>query len=176
MVRPERRRDRETIQVKREIVTEIVIGASPDAVWEVLLDFDSYPEWNPFITSASGQAETGERLAVTIQPQGRRAMQFRPEVLRALPGQELSWLGRVGVPGLFDGEHRFILEADADSGGTRFIQRETFSGILLPFIWWSMGAPTRGGFEAMNRALKQRVESAGRGDAPRSGNDAGDGD
>ncbi|MFV8835730.1 SRPBCC domain-containing protein [Aquisalimonas sp.] len=144
--------------MRREIVTEIHIQAAPEAVWEVLLDFPAYPQWNPFITRISGAAETSARLAVTIEPPGKRAMVFRPEVLRALPAQELSWLGRIGMPGLFDGEHRFLLEQDDEHGGTRLIQRETFSGILLPLLWWSMAKPTRAGFEAMNRALKGRAE------------------
>ncbi|SEP07197.1 SRPBCC domain-containing protein [Aquisalimonas asiatica] len=144
--------------MRREIVTEIHIQAPPEAVWEVLLDFPAYPQWNPFITGISGVADTASRLAVTIQPPGKRPMVFRPEVLRALPAQELSWLGRVGIPGLFDGEHRFLLERDEERGGTRFLHRETFSGILLPLLWWTMAKPTRAGFEAMNRALKQRAE------------------
>ncbi len=147
--------------MRKEIVTEITIRAAPDAVWRVLLDFPEYPRWNPFITHIQGRADTGERLHVTIQPPGRRPMRFRPEVLRALPGQELSWLGRLGVPGLFDGEHRFELER-ADEGGTLLRHREKFSGILLPLLWWSIGKPTRAGFEAMNTALRDRVESIDR--------------
>ena len=147
--------------MRKEIVTEITIRAAPDAVWRVLLDFPEYPAWNPFSTQIRGHSETGERLEVTIQPPGRQSMRFRPEVLRALPGQELSWLGRLGVPGLFDGEHRFELEP-AEEGGTLLRHREKFSGILLPLLWWRMGQPTRAGFEAMNRALRDRVESIDR--------------
>ena len=147
--------------MRKEIVAEITIHAAPEAVWRVLLNFPEYPRWNPFITDIQGRADTGERLDVTIQPPGRRPMRFRPEVLRALPGQELSWLGRLGVPGLFDGEHRFELER-AEEGGTLLRHREKFSGILLPLLWWRMGKPTRAGFEAMNRALRDRVESTDR--------------
>lgn len=146
--------------MRREIVTEIHIQSAPEAVWQALLDFPAYPEWNPFITRISGTADTGNRLDVTIEPPGRRAMAFRPEVLRVLPAQELSWLGRVGLPGGFDGEHRFMLEPDPDQGGTRLLHRETFSGVMLPLLWWLMARPTRAGFEAMNKALKQRVEAA----------------
>ena len=39
----------------REFRTEIEINATPDKVWDVLMDFDSYPEWNPFMQSASGK-------------------------------------------------------------------------------------------------------------------------
>ncbi|WP_290651544.1 SRPBCC domain-containing protein [Aquisalimonas sp.] len=146
--------------MRREIVTEIHIQADPLAVWAVLLDFRAYPEWNPFIRSISGEADTGARLDVTIEPPGLRPMRFRPQVLRAMPARELSWLGRLGVPGLFDGEHRFMLEADEERGGTRLLHREKFSGILLPLMWWLTARATRRGFEAMNQALKYRVEQA----------------
>lgn len=36
------------------ITTEIEIAAPPDAVWAVLVDYDRYSEWNPFISKLSG--------------------------------------------------------------------------------------------------------------------------
>ncbi len=145
--------------MRKEIVTEVHIRAAPAAVWRVLLDFPAYPQWNPLITAIEGHADTGERLDITIALPDRRPMRFRPEVLRALPEQELSWLGRLGVPGLFDGEHRFELEPDDSGEGTLLRHREKFSGVLLPALWWYMGKPTRAGFEAMNDALREQVET-----------------
>src|SRR3972149_2322813 len=37
---------------RRVIHTEIQINAAPESVWAVLIDFPSYPQWNPFITRA----------------------------------------------------------------------------------------------------------------------------
>ena len=47
-----------------------------------------------------------------------------------------------------------------DVGRCRFEHFETFTGILVAPILWAVGAATRQGFEAMNRALKARAESA----------------
>ena len=33
--------------------------APPDVVWEVLLEFDSYPEWNPFVRAIEGTPAKG---------------------------------------------------------------------------------------------------------------------
>lgn len=33
------------------IDTNVVIHASAEIVWDVLMDWKSFPEWNPFITS-----------------------------------------------------------------------------------------------------------------------------
>ncbi|MDD5280573.1 SRPBCC domain-containing protein [Acidithiobacillus sp.] len=143
-----------------QIVTQIDIAASPERVWSILTDFSAYPQWNPFIHAISGAAKPGEKLRVTIQPEGRRAMAFRPKVLKAANQQELRWLGHLGIPGLFDGEHYFQLTT-ISNGHTRFTQGEQFSGILVGVFLSSMEAATTGGFQAMNQALKNRAEANG---------------
>ncbi|GAA4730577.1 SRPBCC domain-containing protein [Isoptericola chiayiensis] len=135
----------------------VEIDRTPIAVWAVLADTARYPDWNPFITRLSGELEVGARLKVVIEPPGRRPMTFRPTVLDQRPGEVLHWRGRLLLPGLFDGEHRFELEA-LPSGRTRFTQSETFSGLLVPALR-SMLAPTRLGFEHMNTALKEYAEA-----------------
>ena len=92
------------------IQTEVEIDASAERAWSVLSDFNSYPEWNPFIKSAIGQPIQGERLRIAIQPSGTKPMRFSPKVTVSEPGRELRWLGRLVAPGVFDGEHRFIIE------------------------------------------------------------------
>jgi hypothetical protein len=140
-----------------ELRTSIEIDAAPAAVWSILADFAAYPDWNPFVRSVEGEARVGAKLRVRIAPPGGKPMTFTPTVLRAEPGQELRWLGRLVLPGIFDGEHVFEL-ADAGEGRTRFLHHEEFRGILVPLMWGGMEASTRGGFEAMNVALKQRAE------------------
>ena len=140
----------------RVIHTEIHIDAPKERVWNVLADFDAHPEWNPFITGIDGEAAAGQMLTVRLRPPGGRAMTFRPKVLAAVPGRELRWVGTLGIPGLFDGEHRFFLE-DAGPGRTRFVQEEAFRGALVPLLGRALQR-TRAGFELMNSALKGRVE------------------
>jgi hypothetical protein len=86
-------------------------------------------------------------------------MSFRPTVLVAEPNQELRWLGHLWFSGLFDGEHSFSIEPLGE-GWVRFIQRERFGGLLVPFHSKMLDRDTRRGFEEMNRALKVRAESA----------------
>jgi uncharacterized membrane protein len=92
-----------------EITTEIEIEATAEKVWNILLDFPSYPEWNPFVRSIAGVAKIGHRLTILVQPVGGNGMTFRPTVLTVIPNQELRWLGRLLLPGIFDGEHYFKL-------------------------------------------------------------------
>jgi hypothetical protein len=141
----------------RELVTEVQIAAPPDAVWAVLTDFAAFPSWNPFVRALDGELRVGAKLRVLLQPPGGRAMTFRPRLRAVEPARELRWLGRLVIPGLFDGEHAFVLEPHA--AGTRFIQRERFTGLLVPLLEKMIDGPTRAGFEAMNAALKQRAEA-----------------
>jgi hypothetical protein len=138
--------------------SEITIEATPERVWETLTNFAAYPDWNPFVRNISGDVVQGARLEAHLQPPGGRGMTFRPTVLQVEPGRELRWLGHLGVPGLFDGEHRFRIEANPGPEGVRFIQEEHFTGLLAPLLLRFIGPSTQKGFEAMNVALKNRVE------------------
>lgn len=140
-----------------EIVTEVEIGASPQTVWDQLTDVESFASWNPFMIEASGVAETGSRLIVRMHPPGGSAMTFKPTVIEASAPTRFEWLGSLFVRGLFDGRHRFELEQT--HFGTRLVQSEQFSGLLVPLFRRSLDRKTRAGFEAMNAALKDRVES-----------------
>ncbi len=79
--------------------TEIDIDARPELVWKVLTDLDRYAEWNPFITSAVGKPEVGEKLINTLQSPGGKTMTFRPTVTVVEPAKTFEWLGRLGLPG-----------------------------------------------------------------------------
>jgi hypothetical protein len=142
--------------VKR-IERSVEIDAPSRDVWEVLVDFARYPEWNPFVRSVSGEAVRGARLRVELSPPGGRGMKFRPRVLAAIPGRELRWIGRFLVPGLFDGEHSFVIEP-LDQRRCRLIQGETFRGLFVVLLGKGLEA-TADGFDQMNQALKTRAEA-----------------
>ena len=135
--------------------TEIFIDAPPARVWALLTDPDAHADWNPMMRAVAGHFIPGERVRLTMRTPSGGTMTFRPRVLVADPGRELRWLGRLGLPHLFDGEHCFRLIPEA--GGTRLIQGERFRGVLL----WAMDVQQfRAGFEAANAALKARAEGA----------------
>ena len=141
----------------KELRTEIEFEGTPGEVWEVLADLPAYGEWNPFIKKIDGEARTGAKLEVRMEPEGERAMTFRPTVLTAEPGHELKWLGHLLVPGIFDGEQGWLIE-EAGPGRVRFTQSERFGGILVPLLWKKLrDGGTAKGFRAMNEALALRV-------------------
>lgn len=141
----------------KSLTSEITINAGPDAVWSVLTDFDSYPEWNPFIVSIAGAKNVGGRLVVNIRPPGSRSMTFKPVVIAFEPEKEFRWKGKLLIKGLFDGEHRFKLKDNHD-GTTQFQQGEDFSGLLVGMTGKTLDQ-THQGFVLMNEALKKRCEA-----------------
>lgn len=138
--------------------TEIEIDAAPARVWGILTDLAGYPDWNPFITSSTGTVTTGAQLTNRLEPPGGRALTFKPTVTEVAEERVIEWLGRLGVPGVFDGRHRFELVPHGE--GTRLIQTECFTGMLVPFLRSSLDTRTLAGFRAMNDALKARAETA----------------
>lgn len=139
---------------------ELEVAADPERVWAVLTDQAAYPDWNPFLRQLEGRWAPGTVLEVVIHPPGRGAYRFRPLLLRFEPEREIRWRGHLGIPGLFDGEHVLQVQPLAP-GRCRFVQEESFRGLLAPLLMRGrMRAATQQGFEAMNRALKDRAETA----------------
>ncbi|KFF13153.1 polyketide cyclase [Chryseobacterium soli] len=138
----------------KKIETQIIINAAPQKVWEILTDFNNYPNWNPFIKSIAGLINIGSTLKVTIEPEEGKGMTFKPLIQSSVKNKELSWLGNLLFKGIFDGKHKFQL-IDNGNGTTTFIQSEEFSGILVSFINLDKTAE---GFNKMNKSLKEQAE------------------
>lgn len=145
--------------MRKQLVSSIDIAAPAEKVWEILVDFAAFPSWNPFIVHAEGRAEVGERLTLRMQPVGGSAITLRPTVVEAAEGHRLRWLGRLAFRGLFDADHLLIVEP-LGASGTRLVQQEQFSGLLVRLFQRSLDRGTLPAFHAMNAALKDRAEKA----------------
>ena len=140
-----------------EIRTEILINSTPDKVWEILTDFENYPNWNPFIKSIEGDMNVGKTIEVTIEPMGEKAMVFSPKILTIIKNKELSWLGHLLIPGIFDGKHKFEIIYNDDNTIT-LVHSEVFRGLLVPFFTKKLNNGTKKGFIAMNKKIKELAE------------------
>ena len=143
-----------------EIKTEIVINSTPENIWKELMNFEAFPEWNPFIKSIAvvNEFQIGGKLKVLLHILNRKPQKFSPKVITLDPHREFSWLGNLFIPKIFDGHHFFQLEQLGHQ--TKFIQKERFSG-LLSFAIKFIAKDTLDSFNAMNEVLKERVESRG---------------
>ncbi len=141
---------------KNSIVTEIVIDAPAEKVWEILTNLNAFQSWNPFIVKSVGEVKPKARLVNTMQTE-KNTMTFKPVVQQVIPNEYFDWIGSLLIPGIFDGHHYFRIEP-IDQKQVKFIQGENFSGILSSIIFRKVGDDTRMGFIKMNQALKQQAE------------------
>lgn len=139
-----------------EISTSIKIDAPADTVWAALTDRDAYPHWNSFIRSWQGELALGARQTVRIEPTETMGQTFRPRLTELEPGRVVVWLGRVGLPGILDGAHRFEVEP-IDANHSRLIQSEVLSGMLVPAFRRMLTIDTPAAFTRMNAELAARV-------------------
>ena len=113
--------------MSKELVSSIKIDAPASLVWEILVDFDAFPTWNPFITSADGTVQAGGRLTLRMQPVSGSSVTLRPTVVEVVEGRRLRWQGRLRVRGLFDADHLFLVEPRGAGGvaasAARAVQR-----------------------------------------------------
>lgn len=147
-----------------QISTTVEIDAPPARVWKVLVDLPAYREWNPFIVEASGNVAVGEELSLQMALPGRDPMLIQPQLLVVDPERELRWKGKLVVPGLFDGEHAFVLTR-LENDRTRLDHFERFGGLLLPIARGMIYDATVQSFRALNAALAIRAAQANAPDA-----------
>lgn len=143
----------------KEILTQITIPAEPRKVWTALADFGSYAAWNPFIHRIEGRCEVGELLRITLRKPSGKLYAFMAILMACEPQRLLQWKGTLaGMPWLFNGVHSFELRP-VSGGSTELVHKEAFAGLLSSPVLASIRGDTERGFEAMNLALRGRVET-----------------
>ncbi|WP_069130871.1 SRPBCC domain-containing protein [Rhodohalobacter halophilus] len=141
----------------KQIKTIVHIHAPIHIVWDALMNFQNYPDWNPFIRSIEWASDSKEQLLITIlPPDSQKPMKFNPSILRHETQKEFRWKGKLLMKGLFDGEHYFRL-SKLPNGSTAFVHGESFSGVMVPFLKSGL-RKTELGFKQMNMALKELCE------------------
>jgi len=140
----------------KELRTEIEIQAAPEKVWQILTSLDKYPEWNPLIRRAIGTAKLGEKVDINVGSETKE-MILHCVVVKVEPNKQLAWKYNVGMPFLFEGEHSFAIEP-LGSNKVKFVDIETFKGLLVFTQAKDIDTNSKAGFEAMDRALKTRAE------------------
>lgn len=141
----------------KNIETSIIINKPVAQVWNIFSDFENYENWNPFVKSVKGDVKKGNQIEVTLTPEGMNEQVFTPQVLDFTPNKSFRWKGKLGMKGIFDGEHYFNFET-IENGKTKLTHGENFSGILSGIVLKMIGEKTENGFHAMNEALKKECE------------------
>jgi hypothetical protein len=135
--------------------TSALIAASPDAVWQVLIDAADWPTWDSGVVAVDGQIALGN--TVSIRTDVAKGRVFPVKVTEFRPTDSLQFTG--GMPmGLFRGVRTYTLTGEG--AGTQFRMREEYTGPMVPLIWRSM-PDLQSSFDRFAQGLKAKVESGG---------------
>ena len=146
-------------QTKFEVRHDIIIAAPAQQVWEAVIDFKNYKNWNSQLLYLGGTVAKNEVIHLKLSVEGATPYEFKPTISHWQDGKTFAWIAVTGMPRLFDGEHFFELIPN-ENGTTTLINREEYRGVLslvmkqLPAMKL---APK--GFEKMNIELKRYVEN-----------------
>lgn len=137
----------------RTVSTTMLIDAPREDVWRVVVDFDAYAEWNPYMRIAGDTAAHGRSIDVLLEP-GGDARELSATIYVFKPPRKLRWQSRLLAPGLMDVEYEVIV-APVSERVTELTQRAREEGLLVPV---TSSVPTEEGLESMAAALARRVE------------------
>jgi len=132
---------------------EIEIAGPPEIVWDVLTDFEQWPQWNPDVKSMSfaGPVAPGSEFKWKAGPGTIVSTLEAVEPLR-----RISWRGRtMSIKAM----HEWHLEPRA--GGTLVQTEESFSGLLARLFRGSLqktlDKSTSEGLEHLKREAERRA-------------------
>lgn len=129
--------------------TEIHIPASPEVVWEVLMDTKSYPAWNPVFVDVEGSYRNGAMVVNKVQsPDG--VLTIKARISEFVPLRKLRQQG--GLSGLLTFDHSW--ELVPVNGGTRLIQLEIDRGA---YLWFWDSSWVQPAYQQTSAAVKERV-------------------
>ncbi|MEU0504388.1 SRPBCC family protein [Nocardia sp. NPDC005998] len=132
----------------------IDIDASPETVWRILTDVETWPEWTESIRSVrrldSGEFTVGSRAEIR-QPRLPTAIWTVTELI---PGRSFTW--RATSPGITTTAGHELIDR-IGSVTVRLVIDQT--GSLGRLFGWATARLTRRYLELESHGLKQRAES-----------------
>lgn len=138
----------------RSYEAETTIDATPEAVWDVLVDLGRYPQWDSGVTKTEGTIAARSKIKIWTEVTPERAFPLTVAGLDA--PTKMVWSG--GLPlGLFKGVRTFTLEAQGEQ--TRVRVREEYTGPLLGLIWKTM-PDLQPSFDQFVAGLRTEVETS----------------
>jgi len=135
-----------------------MVNSTPEKIWNILINFEEYELWNPFMTKVVGDAKLGSKIMVKIQTVRGKERTYYPIITKFEIDKELRWKGKSFMPGIFDGERIFIIEKSTNNQ-VSFLHKEIFTGLGVKFVGDKLGKDLKESFDKMNISLKSRAEN-----------------
>ena len=143
-----------------KIEHRIGVRAPADAIWAVIADIESWPDWNPIYTRAQGALRIGSPLNLEVALPGQRPRSIRPVILDWIPNEQIHW--RLNALGGLVKTTRYLEIEPLSDVGCIFAHGEVFDGPLGPAAMRNLRRAIRSGFAAMSEAVKARAEATWR--------------
>ncbi|MGI5128102.1 SRPBCC family protein [Pseudonocardia sp. CA-107938] len=137
---------------------EVEIAAPAAFVWDVLTDYASYPQWNPYTVAVATTLAIGDPIDLTLpNPDGSPGTFVNREYIRVVdPPRHLRYDTGEEMPGIFAIRDQWITEAGPDS--CSYHTTDAISGKYADTVMTMTGDWVKAGFDAVARALKVRAE------------------
>lgn len=143
---------------KSLIESSVVIDAPLQNVWNALVDFDNYHQWNAFTPKIDIEPKIGSRvgLHVRLNPASQKTILQKEKLLVWEEGERLEW-------GIKDAWYvktvRIQSLTDLGNNQTKYYTSDAFDGPLTSLILWLYGRKIQIGFDDVCSGLKKYVES-----------------
>ena len=137
---------------RKSVHHEIIINASPEKVWSVLIDTDNYDSWNPVMKLLEGEVKEGNIVKYRFTQDADNVNEIPSHVKRIVPNKLLNQGG--GIPLILTFNHKYILEPSGN--GVKLTIHEDYRGIGINF--WNP-TPVEAAYGRLNEAIKKRAES-----------------
>ncbi|KAJ6578884.1 hypothetical protein DFH09DRAFT_1148575 [Mycena vulgaris] len=161
------------------VADSILIDAPREKVWEILLDFGSYKEWNAFVRGQTIVSESGTALADQTPAAGKMLF-ISPVHLPPTMGSpgfmeshstnvrittldhenyRAAWITANGLPSWALQAERWQM-LTVEDGKTKYESIEVFRGFIAYLVKFFTGKNLVLGVRAMAEGLKTRAEGA----------------
>ena len=141
----------------REFTLATTIAARPEDVWDVLADFERYPQWHRLVERLTVTTHWSTQLKVVVRIS--RPVTLRGSLLEFDPPRQMQWDGRHVVWGLL--QPKYNLEVTADRGVTVVTQNLKvggFLGRLAPRLFSSLPDALAESAHAIKQQVERRPE------------------
>ncbi len=137
---------------RKSVHSELTINANTEVAWQVLVNTDEYPKWNPVMNLIEGTISEGNRVKYIFTQDKDSSVEISITVMKVTPKSLLNQKG--GIPLILTYDHKYELTDLGDS--TKMVIHEEYNGIGVNF--WNP-EPVEKAYKRLNEALKKRVES-----------------
>ena len=142
-----------------EISAGIDIDAPAALVWQILMDFDQYSQWNAFCPRVATDFQLGSPVDMQVRlVPGKKPMRQVEYLNMVEPGHRFAWGYAMGGPLILQA-NRYQTVTDIGDGRSRYDTTDKFCGLLVPLMNLLYARHIQQGFEDTARGLKARAES-----------------